>query len=120
VKAGIASAKERSSGWRFIACLILISFTLQSYITQTHIHNAAPAAIAKTINHAPGKAPADDNPMDCPFCQAVAHDGPFFLPTIPLLILSIEFVEHAAPALRFHRPWEARGHIWQSRAPPQH
>ena len=120
MKAGIASVKERSSGWRFIACLILISFTLQSYITQTHIHNTAPAAVAKIVSHAPSKAPIDDNPMDCPFCQAVAHDGPFFLPTVPLVILSIEFVELAAPALRFHRSWEAPAHIWQSRAPPQH
>jgi len=120
VKAGIAPVKERSSGWRFIACLILVAFTLQSYITQTHIHNAAPAAIAKIVSQAPSKAPIDDNPMDCPFCQAVAHDGPFFLPTVPLVILSIEFVELAAPALRFHRSWEAPAHIWQSRAPPQH
>ena len=120
MKARTALARKGFSGWRFIACLVLIAFTLQSYITQTHIHNATPAAAAKIVTHAPGKAPADDNPVDCPFCQAVAHDGPFFLPTVPLLILSIEFVEHAAPALRFHRPWEARGHIWQSRAPPQH
>jgi len=120
VKAGIASAKERSSGWRFIACLILVAFTLQSYITQTHIHNTTPAAVAKIVTHSHDKAPVDDNPMDCPFCQAVAHDGPFFLPTVPLLILSIEFVEHAAPALRVHRPWEAPAHIWQSRAPPHH
>jgi hypothetical protein len=120
VKAGIASAKERSSGWRFIACLILISFTLQSYITQTHIHNVAPAAIAKTVSHTPGKAPVDDNPIDCPFCQAVAHNGSFFLPTVPLLILSIEFVELAAPALRSHNVAQASAHIWQSRAPPHH
>ena len=120
MKAGIASAKERRSGWRFIACLILISFTLQSYITQTHIHNAAQATAAKIVSHAPSKVPADDNPMDCPFCQAVAHDGPFFLPTVPLLILSIDFVELAAPALRLHRLWEAPAHIWQSRAPPHH
>jgi hypothetical protein len=120
VKPGIATAKERSSGWRFIACLILISFTLQSYITQTHIHNVAPAAIAKTVSHAPSKTPIDDNPMDCPFCQAVAHDGPFFLPTVPLLILSIEFVELSPPALRRHHLWETPAHIWQSRAPPHH
>ena len=90
---GCRIGEERSSGWRFIVGLILIAFTLQSYITQTHIHNAAPAAITKIVNHSHGKAPADDNPMDCPFCQAVAHDGPFFLPAIPLLILSIEFVD---------------------------
>ncbi|HEX4104724.1 MAG TPA: hypothetical protein VHX92_00690 [Rhizomicrobium sp.] len=119
MKARIASAKERSSGWRLVACLILVAFTLQSYITQTHIHNVAPAATAK-ITPLHGNAPVDDNPVDCPFCQAVAHDGPFFAPAVPLLILSIEFVELAAPALRFHRSWDAPAHIWQSRAPPHH
>jgi hypothetical protein len=119
VKAGTVLARKGSSGWRFIACLILIAFTLQSYITQTHIHNLAPAAIAKIVpSH--GKAPVDDNPVDCPFCQAVAHDGPFFAPTVPLLILSVAFVELAAPAFSLHRPSDVLTHIWQSRAPPHH
>ena len=113
-------ARRRSSGWRLIACLILITFSLQSYITQTHIHSATSAAIVKLFNHSPGKAPLDDNPVDCPFCQAVAHDGPFHLPTLPLLILSVTFVELAAPQLRLLRLSEAFAHIWQSRAPPHH
>jgi hypothetical protein len=120
VKAEAALVKERSSGWRFIACLILIAFTLQSYITQTHVHNATPAAVAKIFTHSHGKAPADDNPVDCPFCQAVAHDGPFFLPTLPVLVLSVAFIELVAPGLRFLRVSEAPAHIWQSRAPPRH
>ena len=120
MKAATVLAKKRSSGWRLIAGLILIAFSLQSWVTQTHIHSATPAAVVKIFHHSQGKAPLDDNPMDCPFCQAVAHDGPFFLPTVPLLILSIAFVELAAPSMRFHRPSEAAAHIWQSRAPPHH
>ena len=120
MKAGITTAKERSSGWRFIACLILISFTLQSYITQTHIHNVAPAVIAKTVSHAPGKAPVDDNPMDCPFCQAVAHDGMFFIPTSPLLFLSAVWIEMTALDLWLAASSGERAHNWQSRAPPLH
>lgn len=120
MKSQAASAKGRRSGWHFIACLLLITFTLQSYITQTHIHNAAPAAVTKIFAPSHGKAPLDDNPVDCPFCQAVAHDGPFHLPTVPLLILSVTFVELAPPALRLHRATEAFAHIWQSRAPPHH
>ena len=120
MKAATALARKRSSGWRFIACLILLTFSLQSYVTQTHIHSATPAAVAKLFSHAPSKAPLDDNPLDCPFCQAVAHDGPFFLPTIPLLVLSVAFVELAAPSFRTHRPSDVAAHIWQSRAPPHH
>lgn len=120
MKAVARLARRKSSGWRLIACLILFTFSLQSYITQTHIHSATPAAVIKIFNHSHGKTPLDDNPMDCPFCQAVAHDGPFHLPTVPLLILSISFVELAAPSLRLHRLSEAFAHIWQSRAPPLH
>lgn len=113
-------ARRRNSGWRLIACLILITFSLQSYITQTHIHSATPAAIVKIFNHSQGKAPLDNNPVDCPFCQAVAHDGPFHLPTLPLLILLVTFIELAAPQLRLPRLSDAFAHIWQSRAPPRH
>lgn len=120
MKAKAALAKRRGSGWQFIACLILIAFTLQSYITQTHIHNAAPAAVSKIFTHSHGKAPLDDSPVDCPFCQAVAHDGPFHLPTVPLLILSIAFVELAPLALRLRDSSEAFAHSWRSRAPPKH
>ena len=118
VKTGIAAARGTSSGWRFVVCLLLIAFTLQSYVTQTHIHSATPVAISKIVTHSSGKAPPDGNPVDCPFCQAVAHDGPFHLPTAPLLILSIAFVELVPAALHLDRPSEAFAHIWQSRAPP--
>lgn len=120
MKADNALVRERSWGCRLLACLILLAFTLQSYITQSHIHPLAPAGVAKILTHSPAKAPLDDNPMDCPFCQAVAHDGPFFLPTAPLLILSITYVELAAPAFRIHDFWDAPTYIWQSRAPPHH
>src|SRR5579872_6259130 len=83
--------------WRVIACLLLITFTLQSYITQTHIHSTSTVAIAKTLPGSHGNAPVDDGPLDCPFCQAVAHDGPFFLPAIPFLLLSVIGVELATP-----------------------
>lgn len=120
MKAIAALAKGRRSGWQLVTCLVLIAFTLQSYITQTHIHSATPAAVTKIFSHSQGKAPLDDNPVDCPFCQAVAHDGPFHLPTVPLIILSIAFVELAPPAVRLRHPSAGFAHIWQSRAPPQH
>ncbi len=106
--------------WRFVACFLLIAFTLQSYITQTHIHNGTPAAISKIVTGSHGKAPVDDNPMDCPFCQAVAHNGPFFLPAAPLLLLSAVWTELAAPSLRMRVTADAAAHNWQSRAPPHH
>jgi hypothetical protein len=112
--------KESSLGWRLIVCLVLIAFTLQSFVTQSHIHNRASAAATKVLTHSPSKAPLDDNPLDCPFCQAVAHDGPFFLPAAPLLALSVAYIELCATTFRFHNFWDAPAYIWQSRAPPHH
>lgn len=106
--------------WRVIACLLLISFTLQSYITQTHIHSTSTAAIAKILVGSHDKTPIDDGPLDCPFCQAVAHDGPFFLPAMPLLLLSVMGVELATPLFGARENAAVPAHNWQSRAPPRH
>lgn len=106
--------------WRVIACLLLISFTLQSYITQTHIHSTSTAAIAKILVGSHDKAPIDDGPLDCPFCQAVAHDGPFFLPATALLLLAVMGVELAAPPFGARKNAYVPAHNWQSRAPPRH
>ena len=119
MKASVALVKERTSGWRAIAFLILIAFTLQSFITQTHIHNATPASVAKIFSQSHGKVPLDDNPMDCPFCQAVAHDGALSVPSAPVLLFSAGFLELAAPALRLRWADATLTHGWQSRAPPR-
>jgi hypothetical protein len=111
---------------RLLACLILVAFTLQSYVAQTHIHDAGPASIGKALdapvlNKAPGgKSPLDNSPVDCPFCQAVAHDGIFFIPASPLLFLSSVWIEMAAPIVRLAASSGERAHNWQSRAPPLH
>ena len=108
-------------GWRgIVAGLLLIAFTLQSYVTQTHIHTGSPAAISKVLTGSHGKMPVDNSPMDCPFCQAVAHDGPFFLPSAPILLLSAIWVEMAAPFFGTGAKSDLPAHNWQSRAPPHH
>ena len=100
--------------------LILAAFTLQSYVAQTHIHDSAPAAIAKaftTTSH--GKTPVDNSPMDCPLCQAAALAGAFALPATPLLILSAAGIFLAAPDHPAPASYDTVAHIWRSRAPPQ-
>lgn len=121
MKASVTRRLDGRRGWRVIvASLLLIAFTLQSYITQTHIHSVSPAAISKTLAGSHGKAPVDDSPMDCPFCQAVAHDGPFFLPGAPVLLLSAIWVELGAPFFSARVNAVVPAHNWQSRAPPHH
>ena len=120
MKAGTALSRARGRGWRLIASLLLIAFTLQSYITQTHIHAANPVAISSSQTGPHDRAPNDGNPIDCPFCQAVAHDGPFFLPATPILLLSAIWVALTPTFLDANSQADPPAHSWQSRAPPHH
>lgn len=111
--------------WRAIAWILLIAFTLQSYVTQTHIHGISQSldgrADVNTSAAAPAhpNAPADKSAQDCPFCQAIIHSGAFFVPTAPFIpqpVWVTSFVQCVtskavvAVAVTFG---------WQSRAPPQ-
>jgi hypothetical protein len=125
MKKAAAKAKTRDRGWRFAIWLVLVAFTLQAYVTQVHIHDAAPTtidkgAISKSITDAGhGKSPGGDNPLDCPFCQAVAQAGAFALPASPLLLLSVASIVLAAPDHPAAVATNTVAHIWRSRAPPQ-
>jgi hypothetical protein len=118
-----------------VAAFALIAFAFQSYLTQTHIHLLPPlSAPSKTAavsdsgttkiggdiqRHAPKKAPADDNPLKCPLCQAVSYAGHFLTPSPaasllqPALSFSILPLRVATPSSR-----ESPSHNWQGRGPP--
>ena len=105
---------------RFIAALIaLFSFTLQTYVVQTHIH--APGVEISGFGQV-GHAPANDKNTtdDCPICQAFSATGSFVTPTQIILALVLAFILTApfvaVPATA--EPLLARN--WQSRAPPRH
>jgi hypothetical protein len=109
---------DRATVWRLIAALVLVAFCFQSYVVQTHIHEAhAPVAVAGLhLSH--GKAPAGNSPLDCPFCQAVAHGGSFFMPDASLLFLLPQWLWIAVPDVPPVGKSVAINHNWQSRAPP--
>jgi hypothetical protein len=102
-----------------IASLVMLAFTFQSYVAQTHIHDTAPvsSAIAKGSHH--NKSPLGNTPVECPFCQAVAHAGSFFMPLAPLPFLSAQWIEMAVPHLALGASTGAATHSWRSRAPPR-
>jgi hypothetical protein len=109
---------------RAIAWLLLLAFSLQSFITQTHIHGTlashSDAQIVKLL--APShhtKTPAE-SPADCPFCQAVTHAGAFFTPSAPALMLPVAWAQTIAPSLIGEVIDRFSSHPWQSRAPPRH
>jgi len=95
--------------------LALFAFTLQSIVTQIHIHNIEPAQAA---TKAPGKAPASPQ-SNCPICQAIVHAGQFTSPVAAVLPVLV-FLGFAIVLVKT-RPGIARPapHDWQSRAPPR-
>lgn len=114
-----AKTKLRGGGraWRLIAILLMLAFSFQSYLVQTHIHE--PAAVSATlIHHAGHKAPANNTPFDCPFCQVVNHAGSFLISDVSLLLLASQWVEMTAPRHLTPEVGTVANHPWQSRAPP--
>lgn len=110
---------------RYIACLLVLAFSVQSYITQTHIDGWVWATGERTaigmLAQAPSdtKAPAGHHRTDCPFCQAVTHAGVFFAPALPVWILPVVWIGQASLPARAPTGGRTAAHIWQSRAPPQ-
>jgi len=110
-----------------LVVVTILSFTLQSYVTQTHIHGTSQGfdidAIAKIVaanSPAHSKSPLDDGDADCPFCQAVAHAGAFFTPITPILILPFIWVKTVAITIITRVVASTTAHNWQSRAPPRY
>lgn len=106
---------------RFIVALIaLFTFTLQTYVVQTHIHTAAfETGGFGSVNHS-SPLGGKDNPDDCPICQAFAMAGSAVTPAFIVLALALTFID-ATPFFALRRsagPLLARS--WQSRAPPRH
>jgi hypothetical protein len=107
---------------RFVALFAVLAFAFQSFIVQTHIHGtslgfSAPT-LAKTLGgKGNGKLPAD-NPLDCPFCQAVAHAGAFYAPATPLLIVPFVLMRGAVLRSALRSFVSAAPISWNSRAPP--
>jgi hypothetical protein len=119
------SRKRRSTASRFMVLAIALTFAVQSFLTQTHIHGAsqhsslATAAVdVKAVKE--GKAPADNSRSECPLCQAIAHSGVFVAPATSLPCLSLLWVMAVATGFSSLAATYAPAHDWQSRAPPLH
>jgi hypothetical protein len=110
---------------RALLLLVALAFASQTYLVQTHIHMPASgkAASPDVLDYqAPpaghGKAPAKDDPANCPLCQQFASAGQFVTPAAAATLLPsfsvsvIEFVVVAANLV------PAASHFWQGRAPP--
>ncbi len=118
----VAARMRRKGSWRsLISLLVLVFFTTQSFLVQTHLHdfpkNFAPAATAPSASLPQNdKAPIDAD--KCLLCQEYTHSGSFVLPVavavlppnavLSLLPLVLAPFGHARTA----------SHDWKGRAPP--
>ena len=111
----------------------LLAFSVQTYLTQTHIHQASEGRSGLALEQtAPGPAqdlnrspnvpkdryPANEDPANCPLCQELIHAGHFVTPAAAAILLpslSVSVIEIAAVATPINR---AVSHIWHGRAPP--
>ena len=124
------SSPERSGGRCVLALLVILAFTFQSYVTQTHIHLPRPKipsivraaeglfAIAGADESRSKKLPDNDDPEHCPLCQAIALSGSFVAPGVPILPLPTMAViaNEVFQPIVLYRPVFSHG--WQGRAPP--
>ena len=116
-----ATAKTRAwqlgRVWRLLAAAVLLAFSFQSYLAQTHIHEGAATAVL-VYHPGHGKPPVDNSPLDCPFCQAVTHAASFLVPGTLLPFLAPQWVKITALHNLLADKSTATKYNWQSRAPP--
>jgi len=111
------------AGWRAMLLAVLLAFSWQSFITQTHRH-FAPAATAAALGKAgiaarqPGRQLPSDTPASCPICSEIAHAGPIMLPAPVEVIAPAAASFHAADTRPLTLALLQRSHAWRSRAPP--
>ncbi len=107
-----------------LAFLLLTTFTVQSFVTQTHMHVgnfAVTAGVVVETGKAPGKtSPLDNESTNCLFCQEMLHAGQFITPAAAAILLPMEFVSIVPVRVEHPIFADAASHGWQSRAPPQH
>ena len=109
--------ESRSLGFALLVA-ILLAFTWQSFVTQTHVHfdlSAPPAQSAHLPKGGRLAANASDN---CPICLMIAGSGHHLLPTSVAVQVRDAMAFWLITILPPVRPFYLRFHTWHSRAPP--
>jgi hypothetical protein len=107
-----------------LVLLTLFAFTLQGFLTQTHIHLAGTGspAVADTYDGVPGpghdKVPSKGDPANCPLCQQFASAGAFVTPVAAATLLPTLSVSVIEVAPLTTSVISRVTHIWRGRAPP--
>lgn len=103
-----------------LTALVLVMFSLQSFLIQTHVHalvmgNFADAGYA-AVSRTPDKAPFDAD--QCVLCQEFVHSGTY-LPPAAVAVLApsaqVSLLPLVAAPVAIAK---ITSHIWIGRAPP--
>jgi hypothetical protein len=116
------SARMRTA-WYAILVAVLLAFSWQSFLTQTHRHYAPnivapPAKVDSVRLSVPGPQSPSDLPANCPICHEIAHIGHAVLPAPILLVAPVSLTFWQAFAIVSGPELAPRSHAWRSRAPP--
>ena len=124
----VRGCAPRGHGARLaITFFALLAFTLQTYVTQTHIHGVSPVNFAATTSaldgsaaqkHLPDKLPPSNDPANCPICQEILHSGHYVTPSATVLLLPIAAAFTIASIVEIVTIAAVYSHGWKSRAPP--
>jgi hypothetical protein len=108
-----------------LVLVCLLSFALQNFVAQTHIHplvlsHHAIAVSDQAAKPAPDKGKTSQDDLACPYCQAAALVGLVLGPIGPFLF--VPGVSHTvAPVPEQTLPQQqSPAYAWHSRGPPQH
>jgi len=117
----LATRRRRKGSLRsLLSLLVLVFFTAQSFLVQTHLHELPVFAsgAAALVASVPSNDKAPISADQCLLCQEFTHSGSFVLPSVlaalppnavlSLLPLVLAPLGHARTA----------SHDWKGRAPP--
>jgi hypothetical protein len=109
------------AGWNALLLAVLLAFSWQSFVTQTHQHfdfgTLSATAKAEGSGQTGQQSPLDQQD-NCPICRGIAHAGAYLLPAPIALNVPVPVVFWLALATIFGLSLTRRSHAWQSRAPP--
>jgi hypothetical protein len=112
---------QTASRTTLLNLVVLIAFTLQALLVQTHIHNLPgsflPVSGVSATAPEPSKAPIDID--KCLLCQEFVHGGTYLTPTAASVLPPSAVVSLLPLVLAPVFAAKPHSHNWMGRAPPR-